>query len=399
MNPILIDPETFTPVEHFFEFESFLWSEKFQDLSEFQIITPTLPNYFRRGTLVKATGSDSIGIVTSVTCTIGNDGKMSYDVKGESVLGIYKHRPALPEIRSTDWHSRMHPEGWEWGDVYSDLYNISPLDILMDVWRRVDRDHYKRDDLSFLKTNLSFEKTERPKKSPVEKKFNYYSVGRNSTVWDVFSDLMTYGRFGLITEHQNGEIKVKQKYINFPDSPISFSDYNGASQTFSNEDNKNVILNAVDDWVYFTKGDMDVKYDSSGRHIKGLNARVRYFESDVKDLYENQLQMHVKDKIITETIEQYLQSSALDVSVTKKENWNIGDLFRIILPWDSGTRLMIVQEVTRTQDSGGYKKFPRFVPYSHPFSSTEPESESLKSLAHFSYYRLKDNLEKKTSWT
>lgn len=411
--PVILDPETFLERGPFYDFESFVWNEKAQDLDDFQLITPVLPEGFDKEGYISVPNSSKVCMVTSISYSISSDGKTMYDVKGENVLGIYKHRPAIPEVRSTDYFSKMYPDGWEWGDKFSDLYNISPAVIFNAVSEGVDLSILRYPELSFLQLPLfhdTFSYGLKDFEFPM-RMLNYYSIGRNSTVWDVYRDLMKLGSFkidikrpGFYSEDfkafglDYGEEKYWITYNLeelYYDSRVTlrYGDYDAATQVIDKKDASNVVINSVDDWVYLTKSNL-------GGRPKGLNARVRYFESDVKDLTEKELEMHIKDKIITETLEQSLQSSSVDLSI-QKDPYNLqpGALVRIDLPWHEEPTLMTVTEVVQTQDSNGYRKYPRLVPFTHPFVSTESENPNHKSLAHPSYFEFKDNLSKQTSWT
>nr|DAU77966.1 MAG TPA: hypothetical protein [Caudoviricetes sp.] len=409
--PVVLDPLTFLEKESLFDFESFVWNEKSQDLDDFQLITPNLPKGFEEEGYISVPGSSKICMVTSIGYSQGTDGKLMYDIKGESVLGIYKYRPALPELRSTDYHSKVYPEGWEWGDKFSDLYNFDPRNIILDIWGRIDGDApYKRaKELDFLKTPILMRPlTDSSAYHLPSRGLNYYSVGRNSTVWDVFQNLMKLGNFMLNT-YRPGKYPKGVDLDTFPDGKsvlvsidpfatkdsisISYGDYDAATQTLDKKDAANVVVNSVDDWVYLTKSNL-------GGKPRGLNARVRYFESDVKDLLEKELQMHVKDQIITETLNQHLQSATSDL--TFSGNWfdkKPGTLVRVSFPWTREPTIAQVSEVVQTQDVNGYRTYPRLIPFSHPFVSTETENSNHKEFAHPSYFEFKDNLAKKTSWT
>lgn len=410
--PILLDPKTFLEKESFFDFESFVWNEKAQDLDDFQLITPVLPEGIEEAGYISVPGSSKVCMVTSIGYSQGTDGKLMYEVKGESVLGIYKYRPALPELRSTDYHSKMYPDGWEWGDKFSDLYNFNPRDIACDVWQRVDGDRpYNRTkDLDFLRTPLVMYDSSFSSESDFpSRRLNHYTIGRNSTVWDIFQNLMKLGNF-MINTYRPGRYPTEVDPESFPvgkrivaaiDSfstknsvSISYGDFDAATQTMDLKDAANVVVNSVDDWVYLTTSSL------GGQRPTGLNARVRYFESDVKDLTEKELQMHIKDQIATETLNQFLQSATADLTFSgNKFNKNPGTLVRVSFPWSSDITIAQVSEVVQTQDANGYRKYPRLVPFSHPFVSTREENPKHKEFAHPSYFEFRDNLEKKTSWT
>ena len=293
--PIILDPETFLEKESFFDFESFVWNEKAHDLDDFQLITPVLPKGLKETGYISIPNSSKVSMVTSIGYSQGTDGKLMYEIKGESVLGIYKYRPALPELRSTDYHSRMYPDGWEWGDKFSDLYNFDPRDIALEVWARVDGDppYNRAKELDFLRTPLIMYPPLFSSESDLPARgLNHYSIGRNSTVWDVFRNLMKLGNFMLST-HRPGQYPTEVNPETFPagkrivatiDSfstknsvSISYGDFDAATQTLDKKDAANVVVNSVDDWVYLTTS-------SLGGPPTGLNARVRYFESDVKEL-------------------------------------------------------------------------------------------------------------------
>ena len=64
--PIILNPGTFSEKEPFFDFESFVWNEKAQDLDDFQLITPVLPKGFDKEGYISVPNSGKVCMVTSI---------------------------------------------------------------------------------------------------------------------------------------------------------------------------------------------------------------------------------------------------------------------------------------------------------------------------------------------
>lgn len=70
-------------------------------------------------------------ILTSVT--MNNN---TCDLKALSTESVLKQRPAVPDVRSTEWREAEWPDGWEFGDKLNDAATIPIKDVLEEVWLR-----------------------------------------------------------------------------------------------------------------------------------------------------------------------------------------------------------------------------------------------------------------------
>src|SRR5699024_3637103 len=56
------------------------------------------------------------------------------DLRCSSTEAILSQRPAVPDVRSTTWKDAEYPDGWVFGDEYSDVPRQPIRDVLTEVW-------------------------------------------------------------------------------------------------------------------------------------------------------------------------------------------------------------------------------------------------------------------------
>jgi hypothetical protein len=135
---VLILDKLLRPVEVVDVFESVIWTERFAEAGDCQIVTLSSPSNRRRfiaGAWMMITESDRVMEIQTVVERINADGKMILDIKGEDFVGILKRRLALykeADLVYPVWYLEGLPADtmrWMFNEICIEG-SVSPNDII-----------------------------------------------------------------------------------------------------------------------------------------------------------------------------------------------------------------------------------------------------------------------------
>lgn len=155
MELVLLD-DKFRETGRFTDFESLVWNERFtsEGPGDFQLrsfgIRETTSKV-REGAFVSVSNSNVVMQVTNVEKSVESDGSEVVSINGLTLDHIFEHRPAVHTLGSIDFMDGLHPNGWEFGDEFTDDYfHLDPLEVIDRVLARVDGETYGRTELSYM---------------------------------------------------------------------------------------------------------------------------------------------------------------------------------------------------------------------------------------------------------
>ena len=391
MELILLDSVTFQEKARYDNFESLVWNERYQAYGDFQLQTSDVAlaeKVFGEFKYFAIDTSPTIMRVKSRNLTMDEDGKLTLQINGETIDAVYLDRPAVANIVATSTLDAEYPEGWEFGDRLSDTYNLDPSGVAKQIFNQIDINHYGNDELKRFATPINMlDLTNSSVGDFHQTKLPHYEVNRSQTVSDVFKELMLYGNYNMFL--------VRPDFWSFPDSyslttrPIYYvmrhpvvrdeiyfnfyrDDYSAYNLTNDISVSKNIVLSPHADGVLYT---------DLGEDVSGLDAKVKFFESDIEDLLPDELDRYIIEKLAEETTRENLSSTTLDLTIANNANddqlfhpfysevnnptinhrgFYLGDIVSITVPWTTDVVQKQVVEYVKVEDTNGYKEYPRF---------------------------------------
>lgn len=395
MDLVQLNQTDFSEVRRHNNYSMMAWNLTWPKGGDFQYRTYDVNSAmagFQKGHLVGNSEDFSVMQITEMSLTTDNKGVKYVELKGETPLNIFDYRPAQKEILTTTAYDVEYPDGWEFGDPESDFKNVEPLQVAKDVIQNVDRFHYGREELSYLKLPFIYvDDTERTVAPTTDlypgKNYAYYTA--SGSVGDTLNELCHKGNFGMIAIRPNyvdlqfepwaGELRylgvlyyrpVKGKY----DNPTTFYDVDrdmlGSDATYRLIDN--VHMQAREDFVTITKH-FQLNYSGKVTPPYGLTARVNFTTKNVEQL-QGAAYYDKDNDLVNEALE--TEKGLLDVTLetngiftrspkrflygSPAPDYYLGDRVSVRVSGMDSSRNMRVKSFIRTQDSSGYKEYPEF---------------------------------------
>lgn len=446
MDVIILD-ERFIEKGRFSNYESFIFNERFPAPGDFTLTTYDVTGAQKalpRGTYISVDGSGEVGIVGDHAFDLGTSGTQTLTVSGKMALSVYDHRPAVPTIASTSFLDAEYPDGWEFGDVYSDDPNIHPASIIKDIIQAVDYNHYGRDELVDLRTPFELNQIEYPENVPrafYPRLLPYYTVSRSTSVLSAITELLEIANMGIFTARPGTEDLFSQHsvvkkitregarlplYLYTPNfmsndgglhqADLAFTDYwrdyLAISEEISDAEAPTHAFSVNEDYVISTK---------RGGY-SGLNARVQLNEVNIAgDITDLEIAEINHNSIVKEPAESVASGQSISMEVDGRypfrpkkygyspnpndEYFFVGDAVGYRTPWGAtGSSLtMRVVEFIRSMDTNGYREYPELRPFvstSEPTYKQDGTFEFEEGVVYTKEYKeFLENITYRPSWT
>lgn len=395
MDLVRLNQTDFSEIQRYSNYSMMAWNISWPKGGDFQYRTYdvyTAMEAFQKGHIVGNSEDFTVMQITEMTLTTDNKGVKYVELKGETPLNIFDYRPAQQEILTTTAYDAEYPDGWEFGDPESDFKNVEPLQVAKDVIQRIDRLHYGREELLYLKLPFVYVDDTERKVAPTTdlypgESYAYYTA--SGSVGDVLDELCRKGNFGMIAVRPNySDLQFdpwtdESRYLGViyykpvrgrEGNPTTFYDSDrdmlGSNATYRLIDN--VHIQAREDFVAITKS-FQQNYSGEMTPPYGLTARVNFTSKNVEQL-QGAAYYDVDTDLVNEAVE--TEKGLLDVTLetngifarspkrflygSPAPDYYLGDLVSVRVSGMGSSRNMRVKSFIRTQDIGGYKEYPEF---------------------------------------
>lgn len=192
MYPIVLGSD-FSPEKPIYDFKSFVFTERYQDHGDFQLVSTDLgildgDPVLRIGDLVVSSESSTVMLTTSIDVNRDDNGAVETTYKGKTLGYIFEHRPCVPVIKDKIYLEKEYKNGWEFGDKDSDNQYLDWAEVFDTIFR-VAISNYGHAELNFLKLPIE------PITIGKDIATTYYrqvyaSFDIGSTMWDAFKRIM-----------------------------------------------------------------------------------------------------------------------------------------------------------------------------------------------------------------
>lgn len=438
MDVIILD-DRYIEKSRFSNYESFIFNERFPPPGDFTLTTYDVIGAQRalpRGTFISVDGSGEVGIVRSHAYSLGADGTQSLVISGDMALGVYAYRPAVQTIASSTFMDGEYPDGWDFGDIYSDAPEIHPAKIIKDIIEAVDYNHYGREELTDLQTPFELHQIDYPdnvSRAFYPKILPYHTIPRGSSVLDAITELLSVANMGIFTARPGSEDLFSDKanvqkmsrdgaqlpiYLYTPNfkSELAFTDYwrdyLAISEEVSDAEAPTHVFSINEDYVLSTK--------LNGR--TGLNARVQMNEVNIAgDITDLEIAEINHNSIVVEPANGVASGQTISMEVDGRypfrpkrygyspdpddEYFFVGDAVGYRTPWDatgSGLTMRVV-EFIRSMDTNGYREYPELRPFvstSRPTYKQDGTFEFEEGVVYTKEYgEFLENVTERPTWT
>lgn len=408
MDAIILDSRM-VESHRFSNYESFIFTERFNRLGDFTMMTYDIPGALKaipKGSLISVDGSGEVAVAERYSLSLDSNGVESLVISGNLAMNVYDHRPCTPVIASTSLLDAEYPYGWEFGDPYSDIPDIHPMSIIEDIIERVDKKHYGRDELSDLRTPFTVNTIDYPPNLPKafhSRRLPYFTVSRNTSTLSAIYELLDHANMGVFAMRPGSEdlfsSKTKVTTSKWEDGTLPLYFY---TPSFKGKDgnvyNGNVAF--TDYWEdylsvveeedissapthAFSLNEDFVISSTRGRHT-GLNAKVFMSEVSIEDSEMTDLEiieLFHTSAVLTPS-EEVMNGQVVNMELDgrypfrqKKYGYSpdpnddyffLGDAVGYHTPWgvtESGVSSMRVVEFIRAMDTSGYREYPGLEPF------------------------------------
>lgn len=396
MHPIILG-SNYSPETAVYDFKSFVFTERFQDHGDFQLIStddgilsgnPIL----KPGNMIISSDSDTPMITTSVDVRIDDNGGVETTYKGKTLDYMFKHRPCVKEIRDKTYMDAEYKNGWEFGDKDgNDKLNW------MNVWKdlfTVATSNYGHAELDFLK--LPYEPIIYGDQEGFIWHYQPYATfDTGISMWDAFKRIMENNNSTM--RFQAPPFVINEWWSFFPWPPDHFKCFH-----YRGEDRSNfIIFDTFDDSLL--KGQLSVNTEdvkntiifsnedntwvAKSSNAYGPLAQVSYATENMAKQSDYDWNETVETRIYRDPYKTLSSGFALSVEVaphagsmkrygtpsdtnkfddkTNEEYW-IGDLVGVQVPYFTSVlgvdRIIArVTEFTRIEDETGYREYPTLV--------------------------------------
>ena len=397
MYPLILDHH-FTPSEPIYDFKSFVFTERYQDHGDFQLVSTDLgildgKPVLKVGDLIASSESSTVMITTSINVNRDDNGAVETTYKGKTLGYIFEHRPCVPIIKDKIYLEKEYKNGWEFGDKEAVNEYIDWPEVFDKIFR-VAISNYGHPELNFLKLPIQ--------PLTIGKNIGttwyqqvYASFDLGSTMWDALKRIMENNtstlRFKAAPHYDVGW----WSFDPWPSTRIVCYHYRGQDKSDT------IIFDTFDDSLL--KGQLSINAEgvknvsilsNEDQTYVAQSSNAHYFLAQVSFHMENIAKQSDYDWHNTVMTHMYRDpykslSSAFGLSTEvapvqgsmkyygapsgreafenkgKAEYW-IGDLVGVQVPYFTSTigvdRILArVTEFTRIEDETGYREYPTLV--------------------------------------
>lgn len=396
MHPIILG-SNYSPETAVYDFKSFVFTERFQDHGDFQLIStddgilsgnPIL----KPGNMIISSDSDTPMITTSVDVRIDDNGGVETTYKGKTLDYMFTHRPCVKEIRDKTYMDAEYKNGWEFGDKDgNDKLNW------MNVWKdlfTVATSNYGHEELNFLK--LPYEPIIYGDQEGFIWHYQPYATfDTGISMWDAFKRIMENNNSTMRFQAPPFVINEWWSFFSWPPDHFKCFHYRGEDRSnfiiFDTFDDSllkgqlSVNTEGVKNTIIFSNEDNTWVAKSSNAY--GPLAQVSYATENMAKQSDYDWNETVETRIYRDPYKTLSSGFALSVEVaphagsmkrygtpsdtnkfddkTNEEYW-IGDLVGVQVPYFTSVlgvdRIIArVTEFTRIEDETGYREYPTLV--------------------------------------
>lgn len=395
MELVQLQQSNMTEIRRFNNYSMMAWNIGYPKSGDFQYRSYDVKNTlesFKKGHIVGNTKDRTVMQITETTLSMDNKGIQYVELKGETPLNIFDFRPAVKEILSIEAYEAEYPDGWFYGDDYSHLRDVIPLEVAKDVISTVDRKTYGQPKLSYLQLPFVYiDDTDRSLSDGLQpyegEKLAYYQP--SGSVGDTLEDLCVKGEFGMVvmrpdyTEMAYEPWVGEERYLGCYFYRPAQGRYNDLV-TFKHSDDdmlgseatyrlvENVYIESTEDYVLLTSISQD-DFTTGNTPPVGLTARVNYNTRKVQDLtgvaytdsyvdFAKNAGLNEKDllSMTLETNGRFTYSPKHFEYGVDLPGYFLGDRVSVMVKGMASSMPMRVKNFIRTQDMNGYREYPEF---------------------------------------
>ena len=282
------------------------------------------------------------------------------DLRCSSTEAILSQRPAVPDVRSTTWKDAEYPDGWVFGDEYSDVPRQPIRDVLTEVWDKSTKWYQ----------NSGFNAGARDVTADLTADFtrgvtgNLISYNVDGSLLDVVQDLLARSttRVRLRTTRQDTYRNYRVGFYTEPCrdrvreiSMINFrTDVKSIRTSIDISDSPSVIV----------RSNEDVVMTSRMYHMPRNYVTMKLVEASDDDYGEGMFQQMRNQELVYEPYSSLTQGysvefefhGALDLSDISPGDTVTTDSNHPRPSWI--TDELMVTEIVRTKDHLGYREYP-----------------------------------------
>jgi len=393
MHPVILGND-FSPEKPIYDFKSFVFTERFQDHGDFQLIStddgiiqgdPLL----RPGKMIVASNSATPMITTSIDVRIDDNGSVETTYKGKTLDYLFTHRPCVKEIRDKTYMDAEYKNGWEFGDKDGD----ERLNW-MTVWKElftVASSNYGHKELDFLK--LPFEPIIYGDQIGFIWHYQVYATFDGGTsMWEAFKRIMENNNSTIRFQAPPFAVNEWWQFYPWPSDHFKCFHYRGQDRsdfiifdTFDDsllkgqlsvniENVKNAVIFSNEDHTWVAKS-----FNAWGQY-----AHVSYATENMAKQSDYDWEKTVETRIYQEPYKTLSSGFNLSVEVAptsgsmkrygtpsdentfdtkKRDEYWLGDLVGVQVPYFTSILgvdriLARVTEFTRIEDETGYREYP-----------------------------------------
>ena len=362
----VLDPNTYERVYMVEEYESFVWTEKWQDVGDFELeilVDSNFHQLFQNGTHIGCSRSKRIMVVDNVVKIENDKGRYVYRVKGKSKENILENRVYQPTFHKIK--NKEKKEEW----VQTPIKDY-PQNVINRIWKTVciDGKYAAQDKVPYLTDQVPYP----PGDIPFPKN-QIVANPKATTLLSIFQDIC-----------EAADIGFRMTYNHMFQNKLSFDVYSGNDLTSRNNGKKPVVifspqldnlssvresasLENYKNVAYIAGGPLGsatIYADGVNKNISGYDRRVLIIDESKARLEEGE--KFPTDEMISKAIEELSKSRAtyiLDGEIPEYPvyhygvDYELGDIVEMRNSQGVYSNMRVAEQ-TFSCDGSGVKSYP-----------------------------------------